>query len=278
MSNRVWLLAAALVVARAAPPARAQFVGGGPASPPAYYQGRLAGHTLFYFGTAPPMLGFPYGYGWSAMPGYGGFGLPPPVAPADVYFGPPALALPDVADEDDAPARPKVRVANAEATARARQFIDYGDARFHRQEFSEAYQRYRKAAEAAPDLADAYFREGFAQSALGRYLPAVKSIRRGLALKTDWATSEFNLSHLYHGNRAAKELHFEQLATAADKQPESAELMFLLGVELFFDGQPVRAHTFLHRAADLGFDAELLRGFLDAAARQKHRRPRGEEL
>lgn len=99
---------------------------------------------------------------------------------------------PGLEDDTDA-AQPKVRVANAEAMARARQFIEYGDARFRQQQFTDAYQRYRKAAESAPNLADAYFRQAFAQAALGRYRPAVNSIRRGLALEPEWATKPLRL-------------------------------------------------------------------------------------
>jgi tetratricopeptide (TPR) repeat protein len=181
-------------------------------------------------------------------------------------------------DHEDALPRLKVRAANAESTARARQFIEYGDVRFGRQQFSEAYQRYRKAAEAAPDLADAYFRQALAQSALDRYLPAVKTIRRGLAIKPDWAKTDFKLDQLYNHNRAAKETHFERLATAANDKPDNAELLYLLGVELFFDGQPARAHAFLKRASDLGLAQNLARPFLDSAAHQTNRRPRGEDL
>jgi tetratricopeptide (TPR) repeat protein len=184
---------------------------------------------------------------------------------------------PGLEDDLDA-ARPKVRIANAEATARARQFIEYGDARFRHQQFADAYQRYRKAAESAPNLADAYFRQAFAQAALGRYRPAVNSIRRGLALEPEWAKAPLRLGQLYDRNRAAKETHLERLALAADDEPESGELMFLLGVELLCDDQPERARTFLLRAAELGLEKQIVRGFLDTAVRQSKRKPRGEEL
>jgi tetratricopeptide (TPR) repeat protein len=172
----------------------------------------------------------------------------------------------------------RLRVANAEATARARQFIEYGDARFRHQEFSEAYQRYRKAADSAPNLAEAYFRQGLAQAALGHYRPAVKSLRRGLALRPDWAKSSFVLDDLYADNRAAKEMHLERLALAAEKQPESAELMFLLGVEVFFDGQARRAKTFLRRAVELGIESDLTEEFIEAASRHGKRRSDFVEL
>ncbi|HVX10059.1 MAG TPA: hypothetical protein VHC22_02550 [Pirellulales bacterium] len=291
ISQRAWILAAALGVGLLAAPAAAQL--GGP--PAAYDQGRLSRSAVFLFGM--PVPGLPFGYGWPPPVWGAPFGLPvfsvadpeyrPLSAAAGDDFPPAPAGLPNVvtrradapvSDEDEPSAPRKVRVANAEATARALQFIEYGDARFQRQEFLEAYQRYRKAADAAPNLADAYFRQGFAQSALGRYLPAVKSIRRGLALQPDWPKADFRLDRLYLGNRAAKQMHFERLAIAAEENPDNAEMMYLLGVELFFDRQPDRAHTFLQAAAGLGLDAELVRGFIEAAARQSKRRAGGEEL
>jgi hypothetical protein len=301
MVNLAWLVAAALAVVSCVRPAYGQFLGGPPIS--AYDQGRLSRSAVYLFGSPSPLPALPFAYGWPPLLWYAPYGLPigdqgdsPDGGPTPGRSGDHPLArpapvadLPNVVrlapradggdgDEDNAPAPPKLRIANAEATARARQFIEYGDARFQHQEFSEAYQRYRKAADAAPNLADAYFRQAFAQSALGRYLPAVKSLRRGLALQPDWPKSDFQLDRLYDRNRAAKETHFERLATAAEQQPENAELMFLLGVELFFDAQPARAHTFLECATDLGLDAELARGFLAAAARHIKRHPGGEEL
>jgi Flp pilus assembly protein TadD len=181
-------------------------------------------------------------------------------------------------DDDGDTAAPKVRVANAEATARARQFIEYGDARFQHQQFADAYQRYRKAADSAPNLADAYFRQAFAQAALGRYRPAVNSIRRGLMLEPGWANTAFRLKQLYQRNQAAKETHFERLALTAENEPESAELMFLLGVELLLDDQPERAGTFLERAAELGLERKVVQPFLHVARRRSQRKLRGEEL
>jgi tetratricopeptide (TPR) repeat protein len=177
-------------------------------------------------------------------------------------------------DEDDRarPVPPRVRIANAEALARGRQFLEYGDARFRKQEFSDALQRYRKAAEAAPNLADAYFRQGLAQAALGRYRPAVESLKRGLGIEPDWPGGEFRLGQLYGDSLAAKQMHLEQLALAAEKEPENAELMFLLGAQLLLDGRPAGARTFLERSAELGLEGKLVRPFLEASSREARRR------
>lgn len=179
-------------------------------------------------------------------------------------------------DQDEPAPRPAVNPANAAATARARQFLAFGDERFREQEFSLAYQRYKKAAQAAPDLADAYFRQGLAQIALGRYPSAAAAIKRGLAFQPRWASSDFRLDQLYGDNRLAKNNHLERLADAAANDADNAELIFLVGIELHFDGQAGRARPFFERAADLGEDAGLLKRFLQTEAQPV--RHRAEEL
>lgn len=187
------------------------------------------------------------------------------------------LADDDNDDDQEEPApRPIVRPANAAATARARQFVAFGDERFREQDFSLAYQRYKKAAQSAPDLADAYFRQGLAQIALGHYPSAAAAIKRGLAFQPRWPGSDFRLDQLYGDNRLAKTNHLERLADAAANDADNADLLFLVGIELHFDGQAARARPFFERAADLGQDAGWLKGFLQTEARPI--RHRAEEL
>lgn len=179
-------------------------------------------------------------------PGVGGFGV--------------------LADDDGKDAKfKKGRVSNPESIARARQFIAFGDEQFHVQDYSDAFQRYKKAATAAPDLADAQFRQAFSLLAMGRYAPAAKALRHGLALKPEWPQSRFRLDDLYGDNRLAKVTHLEQLATAATERLENSDLMLLLGVGLYFDGQAERARLFFERAQDLGADRESIAGFLKVA-------------
>ena len=68
------------------------------------------------------------------------------------------------------------RATNAQATALGQKFIGYGDAWFAKGKYFDANARYRDAARTAPQLADAYFRQGFALAALGKYDAAVKAI------------------------------------------------------------------------------------------------------
>lgn len=179
--------------------------------------------------------------------------------------------------DDGKDAKPKKgRVSNAESLARARQFITFGDQHFQAQEYSEAYQRYKKAAIAAPDLADVYVRQGFSLVAIGRYAQAAKTLRRGLAMNPAWPQSAFRLDDLYGDNRLAKLALLERLATDAGDGQEDADLMFLLGVTLYFDGQAERSRLFFRRAVELGADRGAIVGFLKAPARGNG--VRGQEL
>lgn len=177
---------------------------------------------------------------------------------------PPAAKPPATDDEDPLSERPPARTANAQATARALRFIAVGDRRFHTQEFATAYQRYKKAAEIAPDLADAWFRQGIVQIAMGRYPAARRSIKRGLSLDAHWPESNFRLDDLYTDDQLAKGNHLEHLAQAVEAQPERADRMFLLGLELFLDGQRHRSRPFFERAVTLGEDDRLVLPFLTA--------------
>lgn len=167
-------------------------------------------------------------------------------------------------DEDADEERLNLRATNPESIALGWRFIGFGDAHFGSQKYADAYQRYKKAAQAAPTLAAAYFRQGYALMALGRYELAAKALKRGLAMEPGWARSNFRNDEVYGDNLTAKAAHRNALAQAATDQPHSADLPFLLGVYLYFDGQPDLAAPFFQRAAELaGGDNAHLRGFLE---------------
>jgi tetratricopeptide (TPR) repeat protein len=165
-----------------------------------------------------------------------------------------------------AKAAQKPRATNADSRARSQRFIVLGDGYFAKQAYSDASQRYKLAVQAAPDMADGYFRQGLALVALGHYDAAARSLKRGLTLEPNWAATDFRLSTLYADNGLAKAAHIEALAQAALRAP-SSDVLFLLGVMLYFDGQPARAKPFLVRSRELaaGDDAHL-DGFLRKVA------------
>ncbi|MBW3597394.1 MAG: hypothetical protein KY475_08975 [Planctomycetes bacterium] len=225
----------------------------------------------------------PHGTYYNPQSRYTDYYLPPIHYPAELMYGPlamrrfmgldrapvpaapPAVVAPADPAAEALPA-PKVRESNLAARERAQHFLAAGDRLFREQKHHDALQRYKTAAEAAPDVADAYFRQGFALVATNRYDLAADGFRRGLALEPSWAESLFRLDELYGDADLAKQAHLDALARAALDNPNDADLMFVLGVFLHFDGQADRARRFFVRARELAGDAAPhLDGFLAAA-------------
>lgn len=248
--------------------------------------------TYYFFGGGTPYVGGPYGYsvyyggnpalyGWP--PYYDSYSyysyLPPLYLPPDELFGPRAMQrflgvdgqagpAPNVIlpprdqSEPPEPKKASQRRTNTQSVAQGWRHIHLGDARFAEQKYAEANQRYRTASGSAPQLADAWFRQGLALLALGRYDQAVAAIKRGLKINPNWARSDFNLKELYGADPAAKNAHRDALAEAAEANPNDADPLFLLGVHLHFDGQAARARKFFDRAKELApDDSEHIRTF-----------------
>lgn len=157
----------------------------------------------------------------------------------------------------------KRRASNPEALALAWKFIGFGDAHFANQKYTDAFQRYKKAAQAAPGLAQAYFRQGYALAVQERYELAARALQRGLALDPGWARSKFRADELYGPNQLAKTAHMDALAKAVKDKPHDVDAVFLLAIFYYFDDQRDRAAPLLHQAAQmLGPQADCLDGFI----------------
>ena len=234
-----------------------------------------------YGGRHPPG-GYPHGdprqdqyffdpyayYYWSlGCPYYWNYGYLPPIGlPAAGYYGSDVsvFLLPPSGESRDA-AQPG-RIADPKSVAAGLRLIGQGDPQFIRRRYAEALDRYKQAAQTAPRLATAAFRQGWALIALGRYELAVEAFKRGLDIDPHWARSNFRLFELYGPNRKDKSAHIDALAQAAIDRPDNGDLLFLVGVFLFFDEQPGRAGPFFERAAALiPGDKAHLAGFLAKA-------------
>jgi len=166
---------------------------------------------------------------------------------------------PVVVVPDGSSTRGKPRVTNTESKTRAGKFMQYGDTLFVKQKYNSALERYREAQTTAPDLAEPYFRQVFALVAAGQYDSAKKSLDRGLRVKLAWPDTNFELSTLYGPTgHLAKSSHREALASAIEQNPQAADLLVLMGVLLFCDGEHDRAQLFFDRAVELGANAEHL--------------------
>lgn len=164
-------------------------------------------------------------------------------------------------------------VSNAAARQRAARFMELGDAYFAQARYVLAYERYKSAVQAAPDLVEPYLRRGQALIAMRSYDLAALTYQHAFKMHPDWAKTAFRLDTLYANRPHDKEDHLDALAAAAEKEP-TAELMFLLGAQLLYDGQAERSLKFFQRAKDLPHREELpLRGIAERAEKAGDKKP-----
>jgi tetratricopeptide (TPR) repeat protein len=126
-----------------------------------------------------------------------------------------------------------------------------GDELFRSQNFHSALQKYKLAASTAPDLAEAFWRQGHALVATHNYDLATTAFKRAIALTEDLGRGGFRLNDLYAGAAMTKTQHLESLAEWAIAKSNSSDPYFLLGVFLNYDGQQARADRFFQKASDL---------------------------
>ncbi|HWB00615.1 MAG TPA: hypothetical protein VG713_19110 [Pirellulales bacterium] len=233
-----------------------------------------SGPSLRWWGSGPLYVPADSLYGPSHI--FGGVGAAVgPIAPAVVPQAPaPQAAAPIngfgvlAGGAAPAPGVPAVRASNRTSQQRAQQLVAIGDNYFRKQNYSSAFQRYKDAAASAPDVADSYFREGLALAALGRWELAAKALKRGLELDARWPSSNFRLVQIYGDNKLAKTAQWEALAKQATEKPNDPDPLFLLGVQLFFDGQRDRARAFFEQAKAIEHGpAKHLAPFLEQLAK-----------
>ncbi len=251
----------------------------GPYLPPSMYSPGSYPYFAMYQGPWIGMWGRPVQYGayFPPVPLYGpaavmpsradglGLGATKLVPPAGAKQKPqePKDGFGELAAQKALkPKSVKARATNADSRARSQRFIVLGDGYFAKQAYADAYSRYKLAQQAAPDMADGFLRQGFALMAMGRYDNAARNLKRGISLFPTWAESDFRVDQLYGAAGLAKATHLEALAQEILKGP-SSDLMFLMGIMLYFDGQAERAKPFFLRAKELaGGDDSHLDGFM----------------
>lgn len=228
--------------------------------------------TCYGYGVA--YLSYPSWYYWNAP--YTFVPPAPMMLPAGDLFGPIAARQPlGGAARQPAggagngrgglPVRPigrGVQHSNATARGRAWRLVEQGDARFAKGDYIQARQRYRTAAAAAPDLGEPCFRQGHALTAQGLYTRAVAVYRRGLQHDSGWPQSGFRWHQIYGDDQATEKAHRDALVAQVAEQPHNTDLLFLLGIRLYFDGQVDQARLFFRRAKQLGGDLPELDAFL----------------
>lgn len=263
------------------------------------------GHSSFYFGTGGLFLGpssyyrpgYGYGPGYDYIYPYPSYPWPryymgPLYLPAETMYGPEAVKRFMGVDQTPAPSpaepnvviEPKIivppnrdgadanepdavdlRGTNRRALALAWRFIGFGDAQFADQNYADAQQRYRKATQAAPKMAEGYFRQGYAYLAMQRYELAAEAFKEGLEFDDEWPESDFANEELYGDNKLAEKSHHDALAETADQNRHDSDLFFLLGVFRYFGGEKEAAVDALEHAKRLLAENDRhIQVFLDA--------------
>jgi tetratricopeptide (TPR) repeat protein len=166
-----------------------------------------------------------------------------------------AVARPEIAADAAAQPvkveRPALPLTNIVQRRKADQQISTGDMLFREQNFHAALQRYKTAAQLAPDMAEAYWRQGHALIATANYELASGAFKRALALDPNTGREGFTLAKLYADAELTKTAHIEGLAGWALTRGESSDPYFLMAVTLYYDGQADRAAPFFARAAQI---------------------------
>jgi tetratricopeptide (TPR) repeat protein len=200
------------------------------------------GYDPYYYSVPVPYY-VPVGPGYGS-PNYGGAGYGSSNAGNRSYSSSPSQQ----ADEEPPAPQKLARSTNAQANATAWKSIGFGDALFAKQRYAEAADRYRRASNTAPQLADAWFRRAFALTATGRYDTAVRSINRGLKLDPKWPDTAFEATDALWPDLDAKKEYFTTLEKIAEDKPEDADVQFLVGVHFHVDGQDAKAQKYFARA------------------------------
>ncbi len=191
-----------------------------------------------------------------------------PTTPAATTVTPPPVGFGVLAGNGAGVAQPVVvnrpRASNDASKARALELLHQGDEHFRAQRYTQALSRYKDAAANAPDVAEAYFRQGWALTALGQLDNAQRSLRRGFELRSDWPNSPFQLRELYGDNPLVLDTHREALLRAQQDRPLEATPVYLLALFDYFRGERAAARTLFAKAKELELgDPRPIQAFLD---------------
>lgn len=137
-----------------------------------------------------------------------------------------------------------------EQTIKSLRFQAQGDEAFRKQDFQQAYDRYKYATLTAKDNGAAQMRMGYTLVALGQYSRAVEHFKRGLFVDPALAITGPPPAELYGDNNLAWASHLSKVTEWVRQDIRDYERVFLLGTLLFFDGD-TRARELLEKAYQL---------------------------
>lgn len=158
---------------------------------------------------------------------------------------------------------PVARPANPEAKARSLRLVAQGDEWFVKQNYLQAYARYKQAATEAADFGTPRFRMGISLAAMGNFDLAVTEIKRGLNVDANWPATGELLEQIYGPqNVIAKDALLHKAADWVRQDIRDPNRVFLMGVLLHFNEEQDKARTFFETADQLASSPAHVRAFL----------------
>ena len=176
---------------------------------------------------------------------------PPPMLPEP----PPKIAAVAPGVRQAPPPEADKRAENARQQKLGREAFAAG-------EYGRAAERFEQALRVDPNQALSYFLLAQAQFAMGKYRDAVASIHAGMKLQPDWPAAKFDPRELYGDNAGDHALHLERLRQAVERSPQEPALLFLFGVQLWFNNRRDDAKSYFRKALPNVADPKPIERFL----------------
>jgi Tetratricopeptide repeat len=263
-----------------------------------YYHGPVGGYGPW--GYRPYNAG--YGYPTYFDPYYGSIGASYlPMAPVVVqtepqWIGPhpadnPAIRewMPRAVNRDAAPAAGQpaqenvsilIKPSSPEALRKSIRYQAQGDEWFVKQNYLQAFARYKQAVSAARDRPEPRFRLGVALAALGEFDQAVDEFKRLVQLDPEWPLHGDLLDELFgEGQNLSKNSMLHRVAAWVRDDVRDPDRLFLLGVLLHFNEDRDKAKTLFETASLLASAPPHVQVFLPPRRRTAPaatKRPRDE--
>jgi hypothetical protein len=187
----------------------------------------------------------------------------PVVRPGDPGMAPKQAAKPKEPEVRPSPELPRPPDALADPRDETARLIEQGITAFQGGLYGLAAQRFRQATEVSPNLAKGYFFLAQAEFAQGRFRDAVDTIHTGMKIDKQWPRTPVQPRlELYKGRDAEYGDHLKRLTDAAASNLNNSTLLFLVGHQLWFDGQRKDALALFQSARPLASPQD--RVYIDA--------------
>ncbi len=156
-----------------------------------------------------------------------------------------------------------VKKSNGPARQRSLHQQGLGDFNMQQRKFNKAYEHYKRAVAAAPDLPANYFRMAWALAAAGYHSSAVREIKRGLRLDPYWPLTGESLDERFGlDNEIAKNNVLLTTAQWVREDIRDPDRLFLMGALLHFNNDIDRALKFFETAGQLAGSPQYVQLFL----------------